>query len=192
MTDIHVLCGLARRSHHVLEFGAGGSTTIWAQFCPPGAEIMSVEAVPEWHQRTTEMLHRLGVPSGRVRQIPFDGGGKGPGWKGHVTAGAWFDLIFIDHHADRIAVAEESWDLLMPGGIMAWHDCHWPVWGKKVLEFLATKWLEVSDVHSESAVTYATKCVERCIKNTDAFEERAAWESGHAPLPAEWPPARIK
>lgn len=179
--DVQVLTGLARRSHRVLEFGAGGSTTIWAQFCPPGASIVSVEAVSDWHIRTREMLERLGARP--VKEVLFDV------WRESIPQRSWFDLIFIDHHGDRIAVAEDTWDLLMPGGVMAFHDCHWPL-GKQVLEWCGKHWLEVGDIHCESAVTAITKCVERVIGRTDLFEERAPWESGHAQLPTEWPPTR--
>ena len=180
--DIHVLTQLARRSHRVLEFGAGGSTTLWAQFCPPSAEIVSVEAVPAWHAKTKDMITRLGCDR-PITYLDF------ALWRSAVRPRAWFDLIFVDHHADRIAVAEEAWDLLMPGGIMAFHDTHWPL-GRQVLEWAGRHYLEVGDIHCESAVTAVTKCVERCIGRTDTFEERKPWESGHAPLPEDWPPPR--
>jgi protein-L-isoaspartate O-methyltransferase len=180
--DVQVLVNLARKSHRVLEFGAGGSTTLWAQFCPPDAEITSVELKPDWHERVRGMLARLGV-SRSVRQIGLKD------WQDEIPRGAWFDLIFIDHGGDRIATGEEAWPYLMPGGIMAFHDTHWPL-GRQVLEFFSRRWLEVGSIQCESAVTACTKCVERIIGATDVFESRKPWESGHAPLPEDWPPAR--
>ena len=109
-------------------------------------------------------------------------------WRDHLDrAGPQFDLVFIDGGTDRIEVASETWDLLMPGGCMAWHDTHREVDGARVFHFLAKHHLEVSAVRCESAVTIATKCVERNIGDVDEFEKRQPWESGHAPLPADWP-----
>jgi hypothetical protein len=89
--------------------------------------------------------------------------------------------------SSRIPIAEDTWDLLMPEGLMIWHDSHSPQFGKEIFEFLADRHLEVGEVRRESALTIVRKAVETRIGNTDAFELRAAWESGHAPLPEKWP-----
>ena len=99
----------------------------------------------------------------------------------------WFDLIFIDGKPDRIAVAQAAWDLLMPTGKMVFHDTHQHDFGAAVFHFAATKNLEVASVVCESALTIITKRVPRVIYDTDTFERRAAWESGHAEPPPEWP-----
>jgi Methyltransferase domain len=181
--DVGVLAGLARQSHRVLEFGAGGSTTVWAQFCPPRASITCVETNMEWTNRTIEMLQRLEARAD-VAFLSFDA------WREKFTAHHWFDLIFIDGASERIGVSEASWPMLMPGGKMVWHDTHGPPLGEMVFQFMGKHNLEVSDVHCESALTICTKCVERNIGDVRAFENRELWMSGHAPLPAEWPPRR--
>lgn len=181
--DVGVLINLARQSHRVLEFGAGGSTTIWAQFCPPVSEVVSVETAPEWTHRTMDMLAKLDCAS-EVGFLLIDD------WREHVRPRSWYDLIFIDGASERIGVSEATWPLLMPGGKMVWHDTHGPPLGAMVFEWMAKHNLEIGDVHCESALTIATKCVERNIGDVRAFERRELWESGHAPLPADWPVRR--
>jgi precorrin-6B methylase 2 len=189
--DVSTLVELARASHRVLEFGCGGSTTIWSQFCPPGSQIVSVEHVEEWRERTSHMCRRLGSRLD-PKIIAYRG------WREYLPELSWFDLVFVDSgtwdgmdsEALRIQLAEKAWPLLMPHGRMVFHDTHRPQYIAKVFEFLAPRALEVDGVRSVNAITIATKGVMRRIVNTEAFEGREPWESGHGPLPIGWPRRR--
>jgi predicted O-methyltransferase YrrM len=206
--DVSTLVDLARVSHRVLEFGCGGSTTIWAQFCPPDARIVSVEHVEAWRKHTSDMCRRLGAHLD-PKIIPYTGRPLLPtamtavsplpdAWREYLPELPWFDLVFVDsgtwetddHEGLRIQLAEKAWPLLMPGGQIVFHDTHRPDYIAKVFHFLAPRALEVAAVRSVNAITIATKGVLRRIGNTEAFEGRMPWESGHGPLPAGWPPAR--
>lgn len=181
--DTAVLIRLAKQSTRILEFGVGGSSTLWSQFCPPHAQITCVESNPQWIEKTREMCKKLGGP------VPVFV--TADHWRDKLPPQPWYDLIFIDDlkMEDRIPLAEKTWSLLMPEGQMAWHDTHGS-FGADVFRFLAPRHLEVGAVRRESAITIATKSVETLIGNTDAFEGRAPWESGHAALPSDWPRPR--
>ena len=181
--DVAALIKLAKGARRILEFGVGGSTTIWSQFAHD-AKITCVETNPEWVDKTRDMCCRLYCPAPTF--LPFDG------WRGHIGNRPWFDLVFIDSISipQRIEIAKETWDLVMPEGKMVWHDTHQTGFGEDVFHFLAPRHLEVGKVERESAVTIVTKCVETLIGSTDGFEGRQGWESGHAPLPADWPRKR--
>jgi hypothetical protein len=174
--DVETLIGLARVHSRVLEFGAGGSTTIWSQFCPPQSQIWCVEDVPEWRRRGEELVARC---TGQA--VTFVTSSALPG--------DWIDLAFIDGSGDRIVDAGKVWPILMPGGIMAWHDTHRPL-GGDVFRFLAERHLEVGRVECHPHLYLATKAVHRTPDldgSMDHSRWRREWQIGNEPPPNDWP-----
>ena len=192
--DAEVLIRLARKSTRVLEYGSGGSTLIWSQFCPPGTMIYSGESKEEWRDRTSDMLYRCS--SSQPKHVKFFDFAKAlvPAEVGDYS---WFDLIFLDCEGEnrspknRIEIAQKVWPLLMPGGVMAMHDAIWPIGGDFV-RWASYRHNEIKSLEFESAVVMLTKCVERPVGgDIDAYEQAKPWERGHEPLPAGWPKKRL-
>ena len=140
--DIQALAKLARGSHQILEFGSGGSTQVFAQFSPPTASVISVDTSPDWQLRTAENLRKMGSGYDQgVQFIALDG------WRAHLTDHCWFDLIFVDGlESERQRFAAEAWDLLMPGGVMAFHDCRWPQIARGIFQTALEHFLEVERI----------------------------------------------
>ena len=59
--DVALLRELAVQAEDILEFGAGGSTQVFAQAAPGRASITSVETDARWVERTLANLSLLGV-----------------------------------------------------------------------------------------------------------------------------------
>ena len=107
LEDAAVLAYLARNHHRILEFGAGGSTQIFAQVTP--GQVWSYETDSAW-QTTTES--RLQTLAKTVTWL-----GPGDPLPDHV------DLIFVDGRDDlRRDWAIKAWPTLASGGVMAFHD----------------------------------------------------------------------
>lgn len=107
--DAELLFHLSMKHFNILEFGAGGSTQIFAQGLPQN--LWSVETDPEWIGKTKANLALLPKKTDPVF-LPF---GEFP--KRQV------DLIFVDGvWAMRLNFALSAWPLLAPDGIMVFHD----------------------------------------------------------------------
>lgn len=107
--DAKLLVELGRLSSRILEFGAGGSTQLFAQ-CKPNT-LVTVETDPAWVTRTKLRLGQLED----VTAPEFVAFGEHPKAK--------FDLIFVDGVIElRKQFAEETWSLLEDGGVMVFHD----------------------------------------------------------------------
>jgi len=107
LEDADILAGYARNARSILEFGAGGSTQIFAQF---NADcIISVETDQSWITLTKTRLKKLDKT---VDFIPYT-----------TQFNQTFDMIFVDgvDHLRR-DFAIETWKYLKPNGIMVFHD----------------------------------------------------------------------
>lgn len=184
--DIHVLANLAKRSTRILEFGSGGSTLAFAQFAPPGARIVSVETEPKWIDMTREKLARVQ----RERSVEFLPYAE---WKSRLESQwAWFDLVFVDGlESERPRFAEESWRMIQPGGVQAWHDCRWTQIVQAALQHVANHFQEVDVMQigagMRSNVLTISKRVEAPELDDPAKERNEDWMSAHAELPRNWP-----
>jgi hypothetical protein len=113
--DADVLAHYAHSSDRVLEFGAGGSTQIFAQLC---REVVTVETAPVWVERTRKRLEDMGLRD-RVEfraypGIPVDA---------KLGDGKQYPLIFVDgvdHLRREFAIT--AWPLLEVDGVMIFHD----------------------------------------------------------------------
>jgi predicted O-methyltransferase YrrM len=144
--DFQALVKLARPSFNILEFGTGGSTLLFAQFAPPRAHVWTVDTDPKWQDRTADNLDKLGT--GLRDRVDFL---KHESWKKdlHERVGPlpWFDLIFVDGKMeDRAKFAEDAWPLLMPTGVMAYHDCRWQNVVHMAAQLMVNEYLEIEKI----------------------------------------------
>jgi spermidine synthase len=107
LEDADILAGYARNARSILEFGAGGSTQIFAQFTAD--HIISVETDQSWITLTETRLKKLDKT---VDFIPYT-----------TQFNQTFDMIFVDgvDHLRR-DFAIETWKYLKSNGIMVFHD----------------------------------------------------------------------
>lgn len=107
--DAKTLIHFGKQSKNILEFGAGGSTQLFAQ-CNP-VNLITVETDPDWIDRTKLRLEQLT----NITQPQFVNFDQHPIIK--------YDLIFVDGVIDlRKQFAEQTWKLLTPNGVMLFHD----------------------------------------------------------------------
>lgn len=118
--DIVALCALARKlqPRRILEIGTarGRTTLLLADNCPD-AEVITYDIDPE----AGSYFKSLTPPQARIRAITCDFQNDAA----TLRTGAKFDFIFIDANHVESAVQADSelaFDLLAPGGIIAWHD----------------------------------------------------------------------
>lgn len=142
--DFQAIAKLARNAHRILEFGSGGSTQLLAMFSPPDAHVWSVDTDKAWQGRTSENLAKQGARE-RVDFLEYKR------WKHDLCEALgprpWFDLIFVDGlESERAVFANESWPLLMPTGVCAWHDCRWGQITGAALQLCANNFLELERI----------------------------------------------
>lgn len=107
--DAGILEWFGSQSKKILEFGAGGSTQIFAQ-CMPEV-LISVETSQEWIDKTKRNIERFRPCTDPV----FVSFGSHPHHQ--------YDLIFVDGVWDlRKTFAQATWPLLKVGGHMIFHD----------------------------------------------------------------------
>jgi len=109
LEDAHILEWYGSRATRILEFGAGGSTQIFAQ-CNPEV-LISVETSQEWINKTKKNIERV-RPCADPIFVAF---GSHPRQE--------YDLIFVDGMWDlRKDFAQSTWPLLSKNGCMIFHD----------------------------------------------------------------------
>lgn len=109
LEDASILEFFGSQSKSILEFGAGGSTQIFAQ-CQPDV-LISVETAQEWIDKTKRNIERFRPCTDPV----FVQYGSHPRQD--------YDLIFVDGVWDlRRDFAQSTWPLLKVGGQMIFHD----------------------------------------------------------------------
>jgi SAM-dependent methyltransferase len=98
------LASFLQPDHRVLEFGAGGSTVFFAR---RAGKVCSVEGNPEWSSKVRGWLkeYELEDKVELCSEAQFNVDGVGDD----------FDLILVDG-GDRLRHAEESLEMLRPGG----------------------------------------------------------------------------
>ena len=118
--DIVALCAIARKlkPRRILEIGTarGRTTLLLADNCPE-AEVLTYDIDPN----AGSYFKSLNPPQARIRAITCDFQNDAA----RLRAGEKFDFIFIDANHVESAVKADSelaFDLLAPGGVIAWHD----------------------------------------------------------------------
>lgn len=193
--DAELLAELGRQSKRIVEFGAGGSTQIFAQVAPPGATILSVETDSEWIKRTRSNLRRLGVE--RVRFMSFVGWQIACAEKFPPSfADSEFDLIFNDGARDlRRLFATEAWVKLAIGGRMLFHDTRRPNDILNVIALVNEHFLEISEISLNlhgSNITQVIKKAPEPYQNWNSEEGRVPWEYGLEEPPEDWPGEKME
>lgn len=109
LEDADLLACYGQHCKHILEFGCGGSTQIFAQ-CNPSS-IISVETSTEWIGETRKNLSKID----KAVTVQFVGY--------TTTFDHTFDLVFVDgvdHLRRQFAI--DTWKYLEVGGVMIFHD----------------------------------------------------------------------
>lgn len=169
--DAKVLVKLGSQAKHILEFGAGGSTQIFAQ-CKPKT-LISVETDLHWVQLTEKRIKKLSditeplfINYGRHPQQPFD-------------------LIFVDGVDNlRKEFAIDTWNLLTVGGVMVFHDT------RRFIDFANAAWIaqlhfnEISKIEvnvDDSNMTVIYKKQYQPYENWNYTEGKPLWAYGGVP-----------
>lgn len=117
LQDAEVLERYARGAKTILEFGAGGSTHIFAQTVGKDGKVVCFESEAGWIMRTRIYLSKLGVPPAAYALHTL------ADWPAAQKQMRDVDLIFIDGKWPlRREFATKAWPLLKPGGHMLFHD----------------------------------------------------------------------
>lgn len=159
---------------HVLEFGVGGSTQIFAQ---SAQSVVSVETDPKWVLRTKENLALLEEPVS-VSFVPYD----------LFNYQGSFDLIFVDGIPEkRLQFAERAWSCLKPGGVMIFHDTRRFEYFREAAWIIQLHFSEIKDVEinkNDSNLTLIHKRKEPLhYVNWNEIEGKPAWAYGKADRP---------
>lgn len=126
----------------VVEFGAGGSTMIFAQNAD---HVLTIDTKNEWLLKTGERLDRLDV-SAKCKMINLDDFSS---VITEVGSSGEYDIAFIDGERDkRLEVAHMLWPMLCDYGMMLWHDTLRPQDAKDVYDFATEHHLEVRSIVS--------------------------------------------
>lgn len=160
-------------SPRILEFGAGGSTQIFAQ-CMPEV-LISVETSQEWIDKTKRNIERFRPCTDPV----FVQYGSHPRHE--------YDLIFVDGVWDlRRDFAQSTWPLLRVGGQMIFHDTRRWFDAENALLTAKVYFDEVDTIHmntDNSNCTVLTKRDKIEYVNWNESEGKPAWMYGIGDIP---------
>jgi len=132
--DAWVLEEYGHRCPRILEFGAGGSTQIFAQ-CQPTV-LISVETAQEWIDKTKKNLARYQPCTDPV----FVRYASHPRQE--------YDLIFVDGVWDlRWDFAQTTWPLLHKNGVMIFHDTRRWFDAHNVFDLAKMYWNEIDKIY---------------------------------------------
>lgn len=184
--DAALLERYATRARSVLEFGVGASTQVIAQAIPPQAAFVSLDTKQEWIEKTRGCLKRLGV-EGRCRMMAY----ADLSW---VPGKPSFDLIFNDGSDSlRREFAMRSFPVLVPGGVMLFHDTRRTEDVRNVMAVVESFHEEVERVllnervgGVSSNITVVLKKHREPYVNWNAIERRQSWAVGYGPVPEEF------
>jgi hypothetical protein len=180
--DADLLARLSGTASAILEFGAGGSTQIFAQSAPEGARITCVETDRGWIERTRSVLRTMG----RQHRVDFLEYSEWTGTRDVPGDEASFDIIFDDGiDALRADFAERAWSALAIGGKLLFHDTRRPRDVLNVLNFCARHFAEVESIElntGSSNISILTKQFAGNYVNWNTAEGRDDLRIGWAPL----------
>lgn len=134
--DADILAQYAKNATSILEFGAGGSTMIFAQL---NKNVTCVETSPRWADITKQRLAFLGCEKNVEFLELYDYFNNVQLYKA--------DLVLIDGEPKhRGETAEYMWKSLIPGGYMLFHDTQTPVFMTTAQEFITAKFKEIETI----------------------------------------------
>jgi hypothetical protein len=174
LQDACVLVEYGRKSKNILEFGAGGSTQIFAQCMP--TRLVTVETDPRWIDRTMSRVAMLDKKT-EPAFVPFD----------YYPTNFAADLIFVDGASElRGKFCLNTWDQLKVGGVMIFHDTRRPEYFQHVLNLSHTFFNEIGriDVNvNQSNMTVVHKGPRLSYVDWNQTESKPAWAYGNAEHP---------
>lgn len=174
--DASVLEFFGMTSPRILEFGAGGSTQLFAQ-CQPSV-LISVETSQEWIDKTKRNIQRVQPCTDPV----FVQYGSHPR--------STYDLIFVDGVWDfRLNFAKSTWPLLEKDGVMIFHDTRRWFDAHNVFDMAKVFWdeidsIEMNYVNSNCAVIQKREKVE--YVNWNYSEGKPLWAYGIGEPPEDF------
>lgn len=167
--DAAVLATIAK-DQRVLEFGAGGSTQVFAAVA---LSVVCFETDGDWIARTQRNLERLGRSADAVRFEHYD--------LAHVSGTGPYDVIFVDGEpSKREAFARAAWPELGTGGLLVFHDDRT---GERdvVMRVASDLTREICEIYFDVAgsnLAMLRKLVMPRYENWNVVETRESWEHG--------------
>lgn len=173
--DAKALAALGSQATHILEFGAGGSTQLFAQ-CRP-ERLVCVETDPRWVTRTKENLSRIGHDGWTLPHfVPYE-----------LFTDGQFDLIFVDGVPDkRLEFALRVWPMLELGGKMIFHDTRRFEYFKEAAWLIQSFFAEVRRVdinQNGTNLTVIEKGEPVAYENWNLTEGKPLWAYGAESMP---------
>lgn len=175
------------RARRILEFGAGGSTQLFAQALAEDGSLLTLETDPAWIARTSEHLVRLGVRA-RVRFMLYQD------FSPQAPPSPSFDLLFDDGVDElRREMALTTWPLLAPGGVFLFHDTRRERDIANVLALMAAHYNEIESVEcnqrfrgTSSNLTVLRKKVAEPYLDWNLAEGLPMWRYGSGEVPDDF------
>jgi len=174
--DAEVLSLYGKKSTHILEFGVGGSTQIFAQ-CEP-VKLVCVETDPDWVAKTQLNLNRISHDKWTAPEfVPYD----------LFKHEGVYDLIFVDGTPEkRLDFAMRAWPILDTGGKMVFHDTRRFEYFREAAWVIQSFFNEVShiDINVDgSNLTIIEKGPLLTYENWNYTEGKPLWAYGAEPMP---------
>lgn len=173
LEDASVLVEAGRSARRILEFGAGGSTQIFAQCMPK--HFVSVETDPEWIRKTEQNLSRIQSKT-KPEFVPYD-----------LVLKAEYDLIFVDGVDQlRRSFAIRTWPWLSVGGVMVFHDTRRLKDFENVAFVAQSFFSEVRSIEvnvNDSNITLVKKRIPLPYVNWNYTEGKPLWAYGSGEVP---------
>lgn len=176
IADAKLLAELGAKSTHILEFGVGGSTQIFAQ-CKPNT-LVCVDTDAGWIARTKENLTRISHDDWVAPQfVPYD----------FFKFEGAYDLIFVDGAPEkRLDFAMRAWPILDTGGRMIFHDTRRFEYFREaawVMQSFFGEVVHVSVNADDSNLTIIEKGPTRVYENWNLTEGKPMWAYGSGDIP---------
>lgn len=175
IADAKLLAQLGVESTHILEFGVGGSTQIFAQ-CQP-IKLMCVDTDAGWIERTKNNLSRITSPFTAPSFAPYD----------LFKFEGVYDLIFVDGVPDkRLDFAMRAWPILDTSGRMVFHDTRRFEYFREAAWVMQSFFNEVRCVDinlNDSNLTIIEKGPARVYENWNLTEGKPMWAYGSGDIP---------
>jgi hypothetical protein len=191
LQDAHLLHHyILTTNGNIIEFGVGGSTQIIAQTMKGSRKLISIDTSPEWMELTERVLKLLKCKN--YFFVHWEQWSKRSGLS-NLDVG----LIFNDGYVElREQFGIDTWPLLMPGGLMIFHDTRHLSVIRNITRLIEVYHNEIEDVRlnekwhgCSSNMTAIRKKNHEPYVNWNHIENKPQWRYGHpeyGPPPANY------
>ena len=177
--DVNLLSHYAKEYPKILEFGAGGSTMIFAQTTPK--KVLTMEPNPVWVARTLSNLSVLGADSSKYEIVPYS----------LKSIEGEYDLVFVDGTAnERFPFALVAFKHLRVGGWILFHDTRERGDLRNFLELAFAYRDEVGHIFMNadgSNISGIQRKPSEPAYDWSVTEGQLPWQTGAEVPPANWP-----